>query len=198
MQAILDILTVMTEGSKGVTFIDRWIGYLGSGVFNAGFDFVGEMTGGSSQWAEYQLDRDLIQVQDYLACLMTALIDQAVYDIEHYMDQDKLNGFNAAINSVTTQISLRCGAFNCLNATLVPPSARNNATGGTNCAIPTKDVDAVCGNAPQWNATHPTYCGHDKIGECDGGTCYKVVGMMVGARCTHRFTHHPSTISMMP
>lgn len=56
----------------------------------------------------------------------------------------------------------------------VPPSARNDAVGGNNCAVPTRDVDAACGNAPPWNATHPTYCGHDKLGECDGGTCYKV------------------------
>lgn len=69
-------------GSKGVTSIDRWVGYLGSGIFNDGFDYIEEMTGGSSQWAEYKLEQDLMQVQDYLACLMTALIDQAVYDIE--------------------------------------------------------------------------------------------------------------------
>lgn len=57
----------------------------------------------------------------------------------------------------------------------LPPSERNNATTGNNCAGPTEDVDNVCNGSPAWNVTHPTYCGANKLGECDGGKCYAVV-----------------------
>lgn len=52
-----------STGSKGLPFIDRWVGYLGSGIFGSGFDFIDEVSDGKSQWAEYQLEKDLIQVQ---------------------------------------------------------------------------------------------------------------------------------------
>lgn len=38
-----------------------------------------------SPWTNYKLDQDLRQETDYMSCLMTALINEAVYDIEQYM-----------------------------------------------------------------------------------------------------------------
>lgn len=95
--------------------------------------------------------------------------------IHSYIDQSKLDSFNAAVTGVTDWISRQCGSYNCLNATLTPPSQRNAAAKGNNCAAATQDVTYVCANAPKWNATHPTYCGATQLGECDGGTCYNVV-----------------------
>lgn len=118
-----------------------------------------------------------------------------------YIDQGKLDSFNGAVSGVTDNIRQNCGAYNCLNATLVrmviihtmvpnllctqvSPSKRNTAAGGNNCAAPTPDVNYVCQHAPLWNSTHPTYCGANMLGECDDGTCYQVVRRThVNKRC---------------
>lgn len=38
MRGVLDILTVMSESSKGFAELPRWVGYVGSGIFQDFFD----------------------------------------------------------------------------------------------------------------------------------------------------------------
>lgn len=59
----------------------RWVGYVGSGIFQDLYDGIDEFRG-TDQWAQFQLDKDIKQVSDYLSCMMTALINEAVYDLE--------------------------------------------------------------------------------------------------------------------
>lgn len=69
--------------------------------------------GDHSQWALYQLDKDLLQVQDYLACLMTALINEAVYTLENYMNEQLLASYSTAVNGMVNHIYDECGKLNC-------------------------------------------------------------------------------------
>lgn len=114
MKGIYKILKVATEFAKGFnTDFPTWLGYIGTGIFQ---DFVdaSDGFGGSSQWAIYQLDQDLRQTDDYLSCLMTALINQAVYNIEHYISDQDLVKFNQQLQGMTSSITEHCGQLNCM------------------------------------------------------------------------------------
>lgn len=89
------------------------VSYLGSGVFNTFFDAVRNFQT-TTQWTQYKLDKDLLQVEDYLSCRMTALINEAVYNLESYLDEQRLAQFNAAINGMLSSVSDNCGKLNCM------------------------------------------------------------------------------------
>lgn len=56
---------------------------------------------------------------DYMACLMTALINQAVYNIEHYISDQDLAKFNQQLTGMTHNIRDHCGQLNCMLCNVV-------------------------------------------------------------------------------
>lgn len=133
MKGILYLLITMTESAKGFNDLPRWIGYVGSGIFGDFFDvrthygmscFVPEHTfthlqaidefGPQSQWEFYQLEKDIEQATDYLSCMMTALINEAVYNMESYISGQALPAYSATINAMTSSVGDQCGRLNCM------------------------------------------------------------------------------------
>lgn len=94
IKGLLDIATVVSEACKGINSVPRYVAYAGSGIFQDLYDGIDNLRG-TDQWAEYQLDKDIKQVEDYLSCMMTALINEAVYDLEQYDDSTSMRTTNA-------------------------------------------------------------------------------------------------------
>lgn len=87
----------------------------------------------------YKLHNDLVQMEDYLTCLMTSLIGRETKDLEHYMDQNGLNAFNQAIDGIYSELAGRCWRWNCLNATDIAPSERS-----TQCVLASPSPVHAC------------------------------------------------------
>lgn len=88
-------------------------------------------------------------------------------EIEHYMDQGRLDSFNQALDAIYSQLAYRCEAWNLLNETQMPPSQR---TPQGWIASP-KAVDVCVGS--QWDPDNVITCGWvDSSGsKYDGGLC---------------------------
>lgn len=81
-----------------------------------------------------------MQMQDYLTCMMTSLISESTKEVEHYMDQGKLDAFNQALDAIYSQLSYRCEAWNALNETQVCVTCDRMATSSGTCPIPDSSI----------------------------------------------------------
>jgi hypothetical protein len=61
-----------------------------------------------------------------------SIVTASTQEIEKEMKQTQLNTFNAFMNNAISTLNEHCGALNCLNASMIAPSKRNDVT-GTNC-----------------------------------------------------------------
>lgn len=86
------------------------VGYLAGGLFTGlwGATHAQEQ----AKWAEYKLQMNFKQNQDYLACVMESQVSNAVYQVGQRMDNDKIDSFNNAINGVVSYIQDNCDAHN--------------------------------------------------------------------------------------
>lgn len=62
----------------------------------------------------YKLHNDLVQMQDYLTCEMTALIGSSTKNLEDYMDQEMLDSFNNAVSGIYAELATKCPRWNCV------------------------------------------------------------------------------------
>ena len=58
----------------------------------------------STAWQFYQLEKFLVQLAQWVVCMMQAIVSEAVYDIEQSMNQQTLDGFNNAVQGVVQQV----------------------------------------------------------------------------------------------
>lgn len=135
--------------------------------------------------------------------MMTALINEAVYDMENYMSGQALPAFSATISAMTSSVGDQCGKLNCTvgcslahtqpcltggNYSLLPPSERQKYS-YDNCVEDVGDAHSDCTAVKKWNATAPTPCqGYDgTYGICDpiNQHCYAVQDIYT-ARKTYR------------
>lgn len=144
----------------------------------------------TSAFQEYKLQLSFKKNQDYLACVMEAQVSDALYQVNQRMDDTHVDNFNSAIAAVLTELDFNCAAHNCLNATDVRPSLRNQQFNAS-CVVPFKAINNGCwgDSAPYekftdpltghsfmiekgWRANDITQCkGYDIDGNIYDGVC---------------------------
>ncbi|KAL4855244.1 Dual specificity protein kinase splA [Chlorella vulgaris] len=171
-----DVLDVLTDWVPGKNIFRK----IGLGVVTGIVDRSAE--GDASEqalWAIYNLNKDLVQLQDWLACKLDTMARDIMFSFEQQMNQQALDGYNTAINAIEEQIAGKCGAQNCIALKDVPPRQRNTKTRFANdCATRASAAKvAACANT-KWNPDDPKRCpiGDKPLGGvCDeDGYCYDV------------------------
>ena len=84
------------------------------------------------------------QQQDYLACVMDAQVSNAVYQLNQRMDDDRISNFNQAVAAVLSLLNENCPAHNCINASTIAPSQRNQIMNATCVTAYQPTVANVC------------------------------------------------------
>jgi hypothetical protein len=62
---------------------------------------------------------------------MDAQVSNAVYQLNQRMDDDHIDNFNQAVAAVLTSLEYNCPAHNCINASTIDPSQRNQRMNAT-------------------------------------------------------------------